>query len=126
STMRPTSSWKRPSHTGPKYTFHRPSSNFFEANLEIGKQVTDVHPARVPADPAVAADQPALVLAGVDQRLKPRAVRTCRRGIAARRRRVAERLVGPLGVVALAEASEAARLRGPVGLRRGGGRGPQG
>jgi len=37
---------------------HIPQSviNFFEANLELGEQVTDVHPARVPADPAVATD----------------------------------------------------------------------
>src|SRR3989441_12104583 len=87
--------------------------------------MTDVYPARVPADPAVAADQSTLVMPGVDQRLEPRAVRTRRRGIAALGRRVVERFVGPLGIVALAEAIEAALLRRQVRLRRAGRRGLQ-
>src|SRR2546426_3071350 len=45
----------------------------------------------------------------IDQRLEPRAVRTRRRGIAVVRRRVAERFVWALGIVALPETIEAAR-----------------
>src|SRR5207249_10090845 len=96
----------------------QPVVNFFKANLEFGEPMTDVHPACVPADPAVAADQPALVMPRVEQRLEPRAVGTRRRCIAALRRRIAERFVRPLGVVALSETIEAALLRREMRLRR--------
>src|SRR5437764_12427409 len=104
----------------------QPVVHFFTATCGLGQRMTDVPPARVPADPAVAACQPALVMPGVDQRLEPRAVRTRRRCIAALRRRVAERFVWPLGVVALAEAIEAALLRREMRVRRARRRGIEG
>src|SRR2546430_16312271 len=88
--------------------------------------MTDVHPARVPADPAVATHQPTLIMAGVDQWLEPRTVRTRRRCIAALGRRVAERFVWALSIVALAEAIEAALLRREMRLRRARRRGFEG
>src|SRR5713226_9686646 len=94
----------------------QPVVNFFKANLELGEQVTHVHPARVPADPPVAADEATLVMARIEQRREPHPVRQRGGRIAARRRRVAERFVWALGVVALAEVIEAALLRREVRL----------
>jgi len=49
---------------------HVPKSviDFCKATLALGEQVTDVHPALVSADLAVAADESTLVMAGVDLR----------------------------------------------------------
>src|SRR5262245_40420636 len=102
-----------------------PVIDFFEANLEFGEQVTHVHPALVPTHAAIAADQPALVMPGIEQRLEPRAVGPRRRRVAARRRRIAERFVRALEVVPLAEAIEAALLRRQVRLGWPGRRGLQ-
>src|SRR5439155_26064608 len=63
--------------------------NCFEADLEPGEQVARIHPAIPPAHAAVPADQAALVVAGIDQRLERRPIGARRGGIAAGRRRVA-------------------------------------
>src|SRR5437667_12894808 len=77
----------------------------------------------LPAHAAIPADEAALKVARIDQRLERRPVGPRRRGVAARRRGVAQGLVRSLVVVALPEAIKAVLLGRQVRLGWARGRG---
>src|SRR5207249_9952881 len=113
-------SCKRPSFSGPKYTFQIPSGDFLQPDVLADADDRHVHPATIPPDPPVGADVPDLEAIRVLERRQPGRHRPRRGRVTRGWRLLVERLVRALVIELLAKDVELALLRRKTPGRRPG------
>jgi len=88
-----------------------------QADVLLAQRLADVDPVLVPADPAIAADAPDLIVAEIVQRGQASRIGSWGGVVDRGGRRIDQRLVGPERVVLMAPAIEAALLLPAAGSR---------
>ena len=99
-----------PQLEGPKVYVPESVADFFETDVLARQRVRDAHPSLLPADAAIAADEPDFKVPGVFERGQAPWPLARRGQIVLRRCLLIERFVRPIVVVFLAEAIEAELL----------------